>query len=83
MRLEELKRVIKSGEDVVSVPCGKSSVLGIAARLRAGRFGVHFPTEAKDLSVTQHVSNRSGARTVSYSMVTGVFFFTGGEAAGA
>lgn len=34
---------------MVSVPCGKSNVLGIVARLRAGRFGVQFPAEAKDL----------------------------------
>ena len=74
--------MIKSGEDVVSVPCSKSNVLGIAARLRAGRSGVQFPAEAKDLSVTQHASNRSGVHTVSCSVVTGVPS-TGGEAAGA
>ena len=54
---------------MVSVPCGKSSVFGIAARLRAGRFGVQFTAEAKDLSFMRYVSNRSGACSVSYSVV--------------
>jgi hypothetical protein len=54
-----------------SLPCGKSIGLGIAARLRAGHFGVQFPVEAKDLSLMQYVSNRSGARMFSYSVVTG------------
>lgn len=67
---------------MVHVPCGKSSVLGIAARLRAGRFGLQFPAELKDLSLMQYVSNRFGTRTVSYSVVTGDSS-TGGEAAGA
>jgi len=56
-------------------------VFGIAARLRAGRFRVQFSAEAKDLSLMHYVSNRSGARSVSYSVVTRGSS-TGGETAG-
>ena len=59
---------------MVSVSCGKSNEFGIAARLRAGRFGVQFSAEAKDLSLMQYVSNRSGARSLLFSSYRRFFY---------
>jgi hypothetical protein len=62
---------------VVIVVVSRDSVVGIAARLRAGRYGVRIPAEAKDFSILRIGHNGSGADPASYSVGTG--FFSGGK----
>jgi len=74
MRLKELKLVIKSDEDAVGVSCGKSNVLGIAAWLLAGRFGVQFPAEAKDFSYAARFEPFWGPHSLLFSGYRSFFY---------
>ena len=45
------------------------SVVAIRARLRAGRYGVRIPLEARDCSLLQNVQTGSGAHSASIQWV--------------
>ena len=60
-----------SSQEVLS-ESEQSCIIGLATTLRAGRFGVRIPIEARDFSLHQNVQTSSAAHPASYSLYTGV-----------